>query len=203
MVSANNKTRFYFVGGINGSGKSTILKELTKTEKKVKIIHGSVYFMRWLGLKNGDYNTLRSLDDVFVLKELDKMMNFLIKNPSFDANLIIFNAHYLNIRYGKAIKWIGDWMRLMDGLFLIKSNPQIILQRLNNDLKKTKRDRNLFSQNANYVKKIKFLSFCNNKSEIIIKKLSKNFNIPYFIINNKDILKTIRSFKKHIKGLEV
>ena len=199
----NSKKKFYFVGGINGSGKSSILKEISQTSGPT-VISGSAYFIKWLGLKRGDYKTLRSLPDSLVLRELDKMMKFLIKKPTPNCDSVIFDAHYLNIREGKAVKWIDDWMGLMNGLFLIRTSPRIILQRFHRDLKTTKRDRNLFSRNASYREKIKFLSFCNKKSETLIKWLSKKFKIPYFIIdNNDDIQKAVKKLKNCIEKFEL
>lgn len=180
----NNKNKAYFIGGISGSGKSAILKNIGKFNHKFQIIHGSEYFMGWLGLKNKDYNRLQSLPDNFKNKELNEMMKYLIYNYQSGNKSLLISAHYLRIIEGEISNAIGNWISLFNGLFLIDTEPKIILKRLENDFQNTKRYRNIFPPNILKEKKLDLLYDYQIKTLEKVNKLSKRFNIPFFIIKN-------------------
>lgn len=185
----NKKNKAYFIGGISGSGKSAVLKNLEKLNQRFQIIHGSEYFMKWLGLKTKDYNKLQSLPHDFKNKELNKMMQYLINNYSLEDKSILISAHYLRIIKGEISDAVGDWISLFDGLFFIDAEPKIILERLENNFLLTGRYRNIFPQNISKRRKLDLLYTYQAKTLEKVKKLSKKFNIPFFVIKNNLSLK--------------
>lgn len=198
------KIKTYFIGGINGTGKSRVLSEFGKSNPEFQIINGSEYFMKWLGLKVGDYDSLRSLPDEFKNKELDKMMRFLVQNPPNQSKSLLIGAHFIKIYNGKVTNAVGDWITLFDGLFLIKTNPKEILQRINYDFLTNRRNRKLFPPRTSEKKKIRLLEYYIRKSQKLMEELSRRFKIPYFIIENKNnmIYKTVNTLLECIQKIE-
>lgn len=176
-----------FVGGINGCGKSTILDNLYKIKKDVEVVHGSKHFMKWLGIKNGDYKKLESLSTSFKNREINKMIRSLFKNPPSKAKWIFLDAHYLRIHNGKITKAVGDWISLFDGLFVFVARPEEILRRIDTDIVRKNRSKSMFSENLTEVDKsdrIKELKKFLMETVEEVKHLSNKFKIPYFIIDN-------------------
>ncbi|MCK6462525.1 MAG: AAA family ATPase [Candidatus Pacebacteria bacterium] len=176
-----------FIGGVSGVGKSTFLEKLEELYDCFEIIHGSKYFMRWLGLKEGDYHSLQSMDDNIKNKELNKMMRFILAAKQKNKTLLV-DAHYLRIKEGKISDATDDWAGLFDGLFVLEDEPEKILARIKSDSMNLKRNRKIFPvpENSDDDKKIKLLRKYHNRTVEKVKKLSNKFNIPYFIIKNKD-----------------
>ena len=194
----------YFIGGVSGVGKSTFLNKLKEINNDFEIIYGSKYFMKWLGLKKGDYGALQSLPDDIKNKELDKMMRYILKNKQ-NKKILLIDAHYLRIHEGKISVATGEWMRFFNGLFVLNDEPKEVLRRINFDTINTKRIRKIFPGNIiNNNEKLKLLSCYLNKTMDKVKELSTIFNIPYFIIQNKHdkIEKTLEEFVVSIKIAE-
>src|SRR3989344_4953748 len=99
---------FVFVGGINGVGKTTISRLASSQDNIIGFIKGSVFFMKWLDLKKGDYGGLQSLPDKRVLRELGSMMEYIVRRKRFDRTkkMILIDAHFVNVRKGGAQEWI-------------------------------------------------------------------------------------------------
>lgn len=183
MKNLEKTSSTYFVGGINGSGKSTLLKKIAKEDKRFKIIHGSEYLMKHLGIKNGDYEALRSTSDY--KKELAKeQIAKEVTSQKNSGETVLFDAHYIKIYNGKIYSAIeGNWISLFQKLFFVKSDPKEILSRIENDTK----DRKLFSYNhVTEEEKIKFLSECSSRAIDSMEKAGKKFKIPTFTVNNKE-----------------
>ena len=183
------RPKFFFVGGVNGSGKTTVLHLISEKKPEFHVIKGSEYFMKWLGIKRRNYGQLQSLPDRKTLLELGRMMRYLLKEKKYSNNkkIVLIDAHFTNIRNGKTEEWISDWLSLVNGLVLIKAKPAEILKRIRIDnKKKTKRQRNLFPTNASYKEKIKFLQLFNKKSEHTFRKCVKIYKKQHKILLNKE-----------------
>lgn len=72
MVYNQQERNTYFIGGVSGVGKSTFLKNLEEVSDDFEIIYGSKYFMKWLGLKDGDYEALHQCPKILKTKSLIK-----------------------------------------------------------------------------------------------------------------------------------
>lgn len=193
---------FIFVGGINGSGKSTILDFVEKKRRDIQVIPGSTVFMKWLGIRNRDYEKLQSLPDVLALRELKKMMEFLVLKKGFARGIkvVLIDAHFVNIREGKAQKWVADWLGLMHGLILVKASAREILYRIERD---TVRERGIFPKSSTRGQKIKLIAFFTKESEHVFKQYAKRHKVPKIIVRNERgrtavATKAVLSFLKRI-----
>lgn len=181
------KPKFIFIGGINGVGKTSVIKTFSKKQRNRSLVFGSAFFMDWLGIKKGEYEALQKVPDKKALAELNEMVNYLVKKKKFDkyVSYVFIDGHFLNIRNGIAKKWVGKWFALMNGMVLMISSPTDILKRIENDMKKKNRKRNIFFGTETYKEKIKFIVKWNKMSENIIIELGRRYHIPIKIINNK------------------
>ena len=59
-----------FLGGINSSGKTSLLNALKVACSSISVCHGSAVFMEWLGIEQGDYRSLIELPEEYKNKEL-------------------------------------------------------------------------------------------------------------------------------------
>lgn len=193
-----------FVGGINGVGKSTLISEIEKI-KKYRIIHGSALLMERMGLDRGDYDSLRKLPDKLKDEEWDKAMNYVIETSEIGQCTLI-DSHYSHIKLGVATKVLGDWVSGMDGLFLISANPSEICRRIDIDVSKKGKKRNIFiNDSVSSVGEVeKYLSL----EMQIAQDAAANNSIPFFVINNDDgklmeardrILKNIQCLQNDMK----
>lgn len=204
MINSQQKRNAYFVGGISGVGKSTFLSKLEKVNDDFEIIYGSKYFIKWLGLKDGDYDTLQSMPEDIKNKELDKMMKHILNNKQNKKTLLI-DAHYLRIHRGKISDATGDWVRFFNGLFVLNCAPKEVLRRMSFDILNEKKIRKTFPVNtSNNNEKLKLLSYYLDITIDKAKELSDKFNIPYFIIQNKrdKIKETVKEFVAFTKTVD-
>ena len=141
--------------------------------------------MKWLGLKDDDYEALQSMPEDIKNKELDKMMRHILNGKQNKKTLLI-DAHYLRINEGKISDATGNWVRFFNGLFVLNCEPKEVLRRIDSDTLNAKKIRKIFPSNIiDSNEKLKLLSYYLNKTIYTAKKLSNKFNIPYFIIQNK------------------
>ena len=198
LVKKDIKAKFYFIGGINGVGKSTFLKNIIsqKTNQEFVLIKGISWFMKWLGLRSGDYNKLQKLNERFKNKELEKMICFIIKTNQRKNKTFLFDGHYFHYKRGIPINTIGKWIKYFTALFLIDAPTEVILRRIYKDKNKKPEDRDLFPINLYNTEKQKdIISMYRMVTVRKIKELSSKHKISYFIINNeRNINNTIREF---------
>ncbi len=128
-----------YVGGINGSGKTTILKEVAK-QLGFEYISTSKLMMEMLG-HPGDYEYLRSIPGDEQMEIREKMFNDLALDE--DRNLIV-DSHYLNLIRGKTNIITRDAIKKFDILVLISAPIDQIWKRVCAD--ETTRDRALFPE---------------------------------------------------------
>lgn len=57
------KVNAYFIGGVNGVGKTTFMSELLSRDKRFKLFKGSFELMKRLGLNEGDYRPLKQFPE--------------------------------------------------------------------------------------------------------------------------------------------
>jgi len=194
---SRRRGKIYFVGGVNGVGKSSFLKELSSRYAGFEIFCGSTEFMKWLRFKEGNHKNLMNLPDAYKDLELKKMMRWVLEKDVRKNKTLIIDAHYLNYKEGSLVDVTGPWMSLLDALFVISASPKNILKRLKND-KKRGRIRNLLPGGIPQDEKVKIID---KFLKLTIKKaqeISKRYGTPLFIINNEDnyLNEVIKEFLK-------
>lgn len=134
-----------FVGGINGVGKSTILKEVAQTTG-YRYIHMTSHLMNHLGV-GSDYEKLRSLTQAQRDAGLAECIQKLIATSNSTGEIYIYDIHYLNLVRGNISVVTGPWLDRFDAFVLVTSPIQDILERVRGD--HVKRDRALFQNGKN------------------------------------------------------
>lgn len=189
----------YFIGGVNGSGKTTLLKEITEKHSQFQIIKGSSVFMTWLGIEQGDYESLRALPDNYKRQEFDKMMEELLSNPTTDEKTLLIDAHYFHYKRGEMLDTTGGWISMIDALFVVTGDTDVVFNRILQDEKK----RDLFPTGSDIDSQRSLLTKYLDGTIALAKKLSDRHNVPLFILDNKqgDMNSTINSFLQAHAGI--
>lgn len=167
----------YYVVGVNGSGKTSLLKVISE-ETGIAIVHGTTELMNYLGIP-GNYNALRALNQAQVLMKWGETAVNLL--DQFGDTPFLVDTHILNLTKGAIIRRDGDWIRKYDAIVLIKAQPAIILKRVKNDASK---DRALFPDGANDDEKLSLLDIYQQETEKLFNELAALYNLPSLIINN-------------------
>lgn len=199
----NRKEKIYFFGGVNGAGKSTFLAELEKSASEFEIFQASSQFMKWLGLEPGDYQSLRAMPEEVKNRGFEKMIQYLVDKRPGSQKALIIDAHYLNLRNGEIFDVTGEWIKLMNALFLITANHQTLWGRLRKDLETKGRERNLFPQGSTEEKQKRLLADYTDQTLNKVQILSQKYKIPFFIIENSDnqLSEAVRLFLIHHESL--
>lgn len=189
----------YFIGGVNGVGKSTFLKELTEREPQFKILKGSSAFMSWLGLEQGDYEGLRALPDDYKRQEFDKMMVQVLTEPSVDGKILLVDAHYFHYKRGEMLDTTGDWMSMMNALFVVTANCEDVFRRVSEDEK----ERDLFPIGSDEENQRQMLNSYLEGTINLAKQLSEAHDVPLVILENRqdDMESTIKEFLNAHAGI--
>lgn len=201
MESQIEHPKAYFIGGVNGVGKTTFLTEVSIRYPKFRVIKGSSAFMEWLGIAQGDYKSLRALPDEYKRVEFDKMMNDLLSKPTEDGKILLIDAHYFHYKHGKMIDTTGDWMSMLDALFVITGRTDEVFKRVSEDNK----DRDLFPDDTLPEEQRELLGVYLERTIQKAREVSKKYGVPLFILENVqgDLEETIDSFlKAHVDIIE-
>lgn len=171
----------YFLGGINGVGKSSLLAEINKIKPEYLIINHSKEFMKWLGIGD-DYDRLRKKDPNSLSKLDSEFVNSLISKNS--QKTLILNSHYTLLIKGKIFKPSCPWMAKFDVLILITAPAKEILKRINKDL--SQRDRALFSPEISNEERLKLIRKYAELEKTEFVNLATKLKKPHLIIVNQE-----------------
>lgn len=170
----------YFIGGVNGVGKTTLLENVDSLHLGFNIVKGSDRFMKWLGLQAGDYTSLRNLPNDYKNTQFAEMIDHLVyKQHETDVSLLL-DAHYLLCKRGEVIDTTGPWFARMDVLIVLTADPSVIHRRILEDPK----DRDVFPPNISTDEQISLITLYQGKTLAKVKELSEQHGIPYFEIDN-------------------
>lgn len=189
----------YFVGGVNGVGKTTVLKEITEKHSQFQIIKGSSVFMTWLGIEQGDYESLRALPDDYKRREFDKMMEDLLSEQPMDGKTLLIDAHYFHYKRGEMLDTTGEWISMIDALFVVTGDTDAVLSRVLED----KKERDLFPINSEKETQRLMLAEYLEGTLNLARQLSDRHNVPLYVLDNKqgDMASTINSFLEAHAGI--
>jgi adenylate kinase len=171
----------YYVVGVNGSGKTSVLNAIHE-RTNIEVIQGTHALMRQLGIP-GDYEALRALDQTRVLTEWSKTAEKLVR--AHGTKPFLLDTHILNLTGGKVIRRDGPWIAHYDALVLIKAAPATIISRIVADPK----ERALFSANTTDEQKVAIIDDYQEKTERLFNELAIQFKLPYCVLDNDTDLK--------------
>ena len=179
-----------FLSGINGSGKSTIGKKLSE-KTGIPVFEGSSILMQHFGLIPGDYDALRAIP-------YEEQFNGNIeafKQVSQNNKKAIAIGHFMLTIKGTTKPVIGDWFNDCFCLIHLRNEPEVILDRIEKD----ERDRKLFSEShKTYDEQYTFIKKTQEQSLESAEQVSKQYNVPLYVIENNDIDTTIEEIIKLI-----
>ena len=169
----------YFIGGINGVGKSHFITNLKDVRPEYATIDGSREFMKWLGFGN-DYEKLRNLmPDIRDARMADFINKTVNENQ---AETLIYVGHFIVLVRGQIIHVVRDWLSRFDGVVLMKAKPAIIIQRISKD----DRDRALFPEGTTDQEALKILKDYSLKENVAFLDLADRYGIPSLILDNSE-----------------
>jgi len=172
--------RYYF-GGINASGKSTLLSAIKKVKPEYEVIHVTGKFMRWLGMDN-DYERLRTLDPDFISQEFPKFIKDLLHQ--YKNKVLLLDSHYLNLIRGRVFDRTGPWLKKFDALVLVEADVDDILKRIKKEA--TEKDRALFPEGCSEKECRQILTRYWRLTKETFESLARKYGKPFKIITNPD-----------------
>lgn len=202
VINMFESNKFYFVGGLSGTGKTALLKVMHELYPNFfDVISGSSYFMSWLGLAEGDYASLQTLPIDYKNHELGKMMRSVIHN-SRKSGIVLFDGHYLRIHDGLVTTAVGDWIAHVDGIIHINAPISDMIERLGRE---SERPRAIFPRMASDEEKCELLQKWSRLSQEEASKFSNYYGLPLITLMNHrgELEQTAEKFSKILLSNQV
>lgn len=178
-----NNPELFFIGGITGSGKTSITEEITRRDDKIKAIYGSKALMDYFGcVSYEEINTIS--EDRQRQARIEIFSNLRPQNQG----KILFDGHYLIFtKNGEATSTVEpEWIRQFDMLIHLNANPHAILERLLSDPKNFRRRLvNLSYLNGSFVDKIQRTQDLSIREAESISRLT---GVPLSFVSNSSTL---------------
>jgi adenylate kinase len=173
----------YFFGGINGTGKSTIIEQIRWSVPEVKIKHTTSMLMERLSITPGDYDSLRGLSEDYKTAQNESMLTGYLVRADEEENTTLLDSHYLNMIEGKVTRLIrGEWPRYLGAMVLIEADIEQVHQRIINE--NASRERRLFPAAATHGKQRDILRAYSVQTRNEFFAVAAKFKLPYLIIVN-------------------
>lgn len=176
----------FFIGGINGVGKTSITNFLAEESSEIKVLSGTEELMKRLGIKVGDYEKLRMVTE----KEKDEAFAdffFDLKKSYQENDVVLVTGHYVKTLNGRITPSFGPWYGLCDAAILVVSEPKVILERILRDESEGSRvNRNLFGIDFSTEEKAQCLNAAQVLSSEVLARAEREYGIPVFRIENPE-----------------
>lgn len=170
----------YYFGGINASGKSTLIDAIVAKDQKFVAVHTTKELMKWLGIEN-NYEALRAMNQDEVLKKYALFVDEWLESHKDKSSL--FDSQFLNLVRGEYLDRTGDWIQKFDSIVVVNASLQDVLRRINSEV----RDRALFDKKTiSDDQKIKVLKEYSLHTEKLAQQTANKFKLECWIINNID-----------------
>ncbi|MCD6270515.1 hypothetical protein J7J23_01905 [bacterium] len=178
LTKKEKNMSLFFIGGVNGVGKTSIIREVVTISPSVLAVDGAKELMKRLNINNDNYDKLRNMPDELVEKALISLFRLLSQRKNKD---VLITGHYVKIFNDKITPSIGPWYRYCDVLMLIYSNPEAIIRHIFYDEVSKKRiGRSLFKKTQPSI----LIKDAQIKSAEVMTKIAKEFKIPFYYIKN-------------------
>lgn len=169
-----------YVGGVNGVGKSTILRRVTQQDQSFEVIHFASALMQELGLGPGDYDALHDTAKETSEAAMAKIINALVERQTTKIRLI--DGHYLNTIWGHIKPIATDWIAGMDAAILITAQPSVVWRRIEQD--EAYRDRELFPKGMKDKDAKVFLADYIGQTEHYFDQLVNKYDLEHFMLEH-------------------
>jgi|GEM_PF-2314254 len=183
----------YYVGGVNGAGKSAFLNKLLTERPDWNIVHSSISLMEYLSI-SGNYQALRAMPRTEVNDYFATFISELLQRSDGATDLVV-DAHFLNLVHGKTYETIsGDWISKFGAMVLITATADEILRRI--DLDSGTRDRSLFNMGLSEQERYQVLNQYLVATRLYCERLASRYKIPLIVLTNTDgqLDKTVTNF---------
>lgn len=186
-----------YVGGVNGVGKSTLLRAAAE-RLGCDYIHATTYLLDHLGF-GSDYEKLRALPPHIVDEQYALCIEKLFNRHA--QKFFLLDAHYLVLVRGTIYPQTASWINRFDALALITAPLEDLWKRITGDT--SMRDRALFHAHASEQEKKELLKLYLKQTEEEFLRLAAFYSMPHFkMVNAKDSLQSaINNFVSHINQL--
>lgn len=174
----------YFVGGINGVGKSYLLEQLSLRYPEFEIYKGSARLMEYLGLAPGDYAALRGLPDEVKEAAVNEIMESVLQERGSVDRPLIVDAHYIYYKRGELRDATGPWVRHFSGLLLVDAPAEKILQRANIDSSTGKKVRDLLPEGLSPEQELIWLQRYREVTLQKVQEIAGMYQVPAFAVDN-------------------
>jgi len=189
-------SRLYYIGGITGSGKTSVSREVAQNTPETVVVYGSKLLMEHFGCRS--YDELNSVSDYKQKKGRIEIFSNLVGT---EAKNVLVDGHYvIFIRDGKPARTVDEeWIVNFQALIHLITDPNIILERLLKDVQDfSRRIKNLIESDETVLDRIK-RSQENSMDQA--QNLANHISIPLRIVDNSsDLQKTAQKVKAIISG---
>lgn len=163
----------YFFGGVNGVGKTSLIKKIAENPL-FESVHLTSLVMAEAGVSG--YDELRLIDQPTKRTYLTAVMEELLDRPS--EKYLLLDGHFLNIINGEITETTNQhWVDRLNGVILVACNPDIVMKRIATD----KRDRALFAQDEKDADSVyrEYIIAMKKRFDAISK------NVPHTVVTNE------------------
>jgi adenylate kinase len=166
-----------FVGGINGVGKTSVVKAAAE-ELGYQYVHGTSLLMKYLGF-DSDYEKLRALKQ----GERDIALGECMEELLASKDNVIADSHYMGLVRGKVDQVTDAWISGFDAFVLISAPFEDVWSRIETDSKH--RDRALFPPgNSTEENKLMLYNYMTRTQEEFL-SLAMKYGKPHVEISNR------------------
>lgn len=188
---------FYIIGGINGSGKTSISTRALELGAKFNLVHAGRHFAQVMNSRglNVNLDTIRLFEskDAYTDIQIEVFRKVLQESESLSRQKALVDSHYaMRMKFGYVEGFPKEFLEMLrpKALFLVEASPQEIRSRW--ELDKTRRRGYDFEQNVEEMlqKEREYAQTC-----------SKQSGAPLHIILNENgkLEEATREFIKNLK----
>jgi len=167
----------YFVGGVNGVGKTTLLKAIAEARPEFLVLRLSEHLMKWLGIP-GDYDALRALSQEYKREQVPLCLERLLEDNQ-DRSILV-DTHYLNTINGEITVVTDEWLSRFDALVMITAPTVDVIRRIDND---PARDRALFKPDE--TDKYAFIEHYQALTKQEFDRQARDCDVPSLVIHHR------------------
>ena len=166
----------FFVCGVNGVGKDTVIKAAQALHPEVRTMVASSALRNYL---RTDYEGLRNCPHNLALAALGEIVRSFIK-VTYRNDIFMFNAHVLNLVCGQRKEVVGDWLGMFDAMVLVTADPEVIFDRLFCGCRK----RALFVFGQSIMERLTMFKDYARDYEVRFHELARQYDRPAFRLVN-------------------